>query len=230
MDKMKQIIPFQKEIPFKTKVSEITSISLEHNIIETKEDNITGEFYITGDYKMTEGSITREKFNFTLPFDITLTEEYNQDNMTVDIDNFYYEIVNNEYLKVNIDLYVEGEKKEAPIEPPKEERKTEPEEQEIEFPNINIEQEEIEKEVEYKKPDIKYLEEKDDQLEFNIFENIDHSDTYVTYHVYIVKEEDTIDRIIEKYGVSKEEISLYNNLEDIKPGTKLIIPNPKDES
>ena len=150
--------------------------------------------------------------------------------MTVDIDNFYYEIVNNEYLKVNIDLYVEGEKKEAPIEPPKEERKTEPEEQEIEFPNINIEQEEIEKEVEYKKPDIKYLEEKDDQLEFNIFENIDHSDTYVTYHVYIVKEEDTIDRIIEKYGVSKEEISLYNNLEDIKPGTKLIIPNPKDES
>ena len=230
MDKMKQIIPFQKELPFKTKVSEITSISLEHNIIETKEDNITGEFYITGDYKMTEGSITREKFNFTLPFDITLTEEYNQDNMTVDIDNFYYEIVNNEYLKVNIDLYVEGEKKEAPIEPPKEERKTEPEEQEIEFPNINIEQEEIEKEVEYKKPDIKYLEEKDDQLEFNIFENIDHSDTYVTYHVYIVKEEDTIDRIIEKYGVSKEEISLYNNLEDIKPGTKLIIPNPKDES
>ncbi len=227
---MKQIIPFQKEIPFKTKVSEITSISLEHNIIEKKEDNITGEFYITGDYKMTEGSITREKFNFTLPFDITLTEEYNQDNMTVDIDNFYYEIVNNEYLKVNIDLYVEGEKKEAPIEPPKEERKTEPEEQEIEFPNINIEQEEIEKEVEYKKPDIKYLEEKDDQLEFNIFENIDHSDTYVTYHVYIVKEEDTIDRIIEKYGVSKEEISLYNNLEDIKPGTKLIIPNPKDES
>lgn len=230
MDKMKQIIPFQKEIPFKTKVSEITSISLEHNIIEKKEDNITGEFYITGDYKMTEGSITREKFNFTLPFDITLTEEYNQDNMTVDIDNFYYEIVNNEYLKVNIDLYVEGEKKETMIEPPKEERKTEPEEQEIEFPNINIEQEEIEKEVEYKKPDIKYLEEKDDQLEFNIFENIDHSDTYVTYHVYIVKEEDTIDRIIEKYGVSKEEISLYNNLEDIKPGTKLIIPNPKDES
>ena len=230
MDKMKQIIPFQKEIPFKTKVSEITSISLEHNIIEKKEDNITGEFYITGDYKMTEGSITREKFNFTLPFDITLTEEYNQDNMTVDIDNFYYEIVNNEYLKVNIDLYVEGEKKEAPIEPPKEERKTEPEEQEIEFPNIKLEQEEIEKEVENKKPDIKYLEEKDDQLEFNIFENIDHSDTYVTYHVYIVKEEDTIDRIIEKYGVSKEEISLYNNLEDIKPGTKLIIPNPKDES
>lgn len=227
---MKQIIPFQKEIPFKTKVSEITSISLEHNIIEKKEDNITGEFYITGDYKMTEGSITREKFNFTLPFDITLTEEYNQDNMTVDIDNFYYEIVNNEYLKVNIDLYVEGEKKETMIEPPKEERKTEPEEQDIEFPNINIEQEEIEKEVEYKKPDIKYLEEKDDQLEFNIFENIDHSDTYVTYHVYIVKEEDTIDRIIEKYGVSKEEISLYNNLEDIKPGTKLIIPNTKDES
>ena len=29
---MKQIIPFKKELPFKTKVSEITSISLERDI------------------------------------------------------------------------------------------------------------------------------------------------------------------------------------------------------
>ena len=54
---------------------------------------------------------------------------------------------------------------------------------------------------------------------------MDSSETYVTYHVYIVKEQDTIDSIMKKYNVDKEKISLYNNLEEIKPGMKLIIPN-----
>ena len=65
---MKQIIPFKKELLFKTKVSEITSISLEHTLSLKEDDLISGEFIINGDYKMTEGSINREKFSFTLPF------------------------------------------------------------------------------------------------------------------------------------------------------------------
>ena len=64
---MKQIIPFKKELLFKTKVSEITSISLEHNLSLTEDDLVSGEFVITGDYKMTDASINREKFEFTLP-------------------------------------------------------------------------------------------------------------------------------------------------------------------
>ena len=63
---------------------------------------------------------------------------------------------------------------------------------------------------------------------FNIFESVDNSDTYVTYHVYIVKEEDTIESIMKKYNVDKEQISLYNTIEEIKPGTKLIIPNSNE--
>ena len=35
---MKKIIPFVKELNFKTKVSEITSISLEHNITLKESD------------------------------------------------------------------------------------------------------------------------------------------------------------------------------------------------
>ena len=104
---MKQIIPFQKELLFKTKVSEITSISLEHTLSLTSEDLVSGEFHISGDYKMTDGSINREKFDFTLPFEITLTDKYQEDSLVIDIDNFYYEIVNNESLKVNIDIYIE---------------------------------------------------------------------------------------------------------------------------
>ena len=49
-------------------------------------------------------------------------------------------------------------------------------------------------------------------VDFNIFENIDNSDTYVTYYVYMVKEEDTLDKILLKYQVTKEEVELYNDI------------------
>ena len=71
-DIMKQVIPFQKELLFKTKVSEVTSISLEHFIDNIDNTVISGKFLVTGDYKMTEGSINREKFSFDIPFEISL--------------------------------------------------------------------------------------------------------------------------------------------------------------
>ena len=68
---MKQIIPFKKELLFKTKVNEITSISLEYSITSCSNNTLSGTFLITGDYKMTEGSINKEKFNFDIPFEIS---------------------------------------------------------------------------------------------------------------------------------------------------------------
>ena len=238
---MKQIIPFKKELLFKTKVSEITSISLEHTLSLKNDDLISGEFIVSGDYKMTEGSINREVFNFRLPFDIALDSRYNVDNIIIDIDNFYYEIVNNESLQVNIDVYIEGEKI---IEEIKEEKEEILEESLIEDKTIEVlsnkdernNHEEIEdlfKEeytpaVELNKPKQLVMEvenEYEEKNEFNIFQNIDNSDTYVTYYVYIVKEEDTIDKILEKYNTTRDSIACYNNLDNIKPGTKLIIPS-----
>lgn len=291
-DEMKQIIPFKKELLFKTKVSEITSISLEHTLTLKNEDLISGEFHITGDYKMTEGSINREKFYFTLPFDIALDSRYDMSSIIIDIDNFYYEVINNEALQVNIDVYVEGEKIEEPLP---ELSQTNPSEEEI-LPSVEettIERESIEKTenqnldsleergmkeeedikinncvlndesepkeesideekavleaktdilredevldetIEFTPPIMTSLEEEkkveiNHNNEFNIFENIDNSDTYVTYHVYIVKDTDNIDNITQKYNVTKEDVALYNNLEEIKPGMKLIIPNTNE--
>ena len=251
---MKQIIPFKKDLLFKTKVSEITSISLEHSIAIKNSEKISGEFHITGDYKMTEASINRENFNFKIPFDIELESKYIPSTLTIDIDNFYYEVVNNEALQVNIDLYIEGEKEkeEKIIEiPPTTEQ---PKEMNIEIPNL--EENEITSsffpENKEEKPEKSSSEEREEKLipeitspkkdtiifeeeqqktskkEFNLFENIDNSDTYVTYYVYIVKEQDTIDSIMKKYNIDKESISLYNNLEEIKPGMKLIIPNKNE--
>lgn len=239
---MKQIIPFKKELLFKTKVSEITSISLEHTLSLKNDDLISGEFIVSGDYKMTEGSINREVFKFKLPFDIALDSRYNVDNIIIDIDNFYYEIVNNESLQVNIDVYIEGEKV---IEEIKEEKEETVEESLIEdktievFSNIeeketrNTYEEDLFKEeytssIELSKPKQLVMEvenEYEEKNEFNIFQNIDNSDTYVTYYVYIVKEEDTIDKILEKYNTTRDKVSCYNNLDNIKPGTKLIIPS-----
>lgn len=259
---MKQIIPFKKELLFKTKVSEITSISLEHTLNLKSDDLISGQFHITGDYKMTEGSINRENFNFELPFDIALDARYDMSSIVIDIDNFYYEIINSEALQVNIDVYVEGDKIEEPEpniieeEPPIiEELITPPTKDEEVFfqpkdtqeerntPQVQIE-EEYEPSIELNKLQKVIIEPKTEIInqeqtdtnqnitinnEFNIFENIDNADTYVTYYVYIVKEEDTIDKILEKYNITKEELANYNTLENITPGTKLIIPSQINE-
>ena len=114
---MRKIISFKRELPFKTKVCEITSISLEHIIKKQDDDLVSGEFLINGEYKMTEGSINKEKYDFKLPFDIALNSNYDSNSIKLDIDNFYYEIINNEILKVNVDLLIEAKEKEIIPEP-----------------------------------------------------------------------------------------------------------------
>ena len=66
------------------------------------------------------------------------------------------------------------------------------------------------------------------QKEFNIFSNVDDSETYASYYIYIVKEEDTIDKILDSYKITKEELMPYNELENIKPGDKIIIPSKNE--
>ena len=252
---MKQIIPFKKDLLFKTKVSEITSISLEHHY-KVNDDDITGEFFITGDYKMTDGSIKREVFDFKIPFDITIDSDYKKNTIIVDIDNFYYKIINNDTLEVNIDLYIDGEK-----EVKKELINTkEDEKEEIKFEDLVeelddkkesrdiIENNDIDFDMPIKKEEI--MDNKivggDDlenvknvnqninvniekpEKEFNIFSSVDDSETYASYYVYILKEDDTIDKVLEKYQVSKEELSVYNDLENLKPYDKVIIPSKNE--
>lgn len=249
---MKKIIPFVKELNFKTKVSEITSISLEHNITLKESDLISGVFHINGDYKMTEGSINREKFSFNLPFDIALDSRYNTEESTIDIDNFYYEIISNDILKVHIDLYIEGEMlKEEPKEEEKEEIevKEEPkvENRHDEEPKIAKQTKEdplisknepIEQSIIYDKKNINDIEPERDENEITInntninennniglFDNLDGKENYATYHVYIVKEDDTIDKIMTKYNVTKEDLENYNDISNINIGDKLVIPS-----
>ena len=65
------------------------------------------------------------------------------------------------------------------------------------------------------------VEEKINSL-FNQFSK--DSEVYVTYNVYIIRDGDSIEKIIEKYGVTEEELKKYNDLNNLQLGDKLIIP------
>ncbi len=242
---MKKIIPFEKELVFKTKVCEITAISIEHNYKMEADDLITGKFIISGEYKMTEGSINREKFEYTIPFDIALDSRYDTNNMVVDIDDFNYSVVNNDILKVKIILYIEGDLVKAEEVPLKEVKENVKEliKEEPEIVNSIIYNKKEEKEL---KEEVRESNEEEKEVELNVenvninnnvngsiseiknslFDNLDSGETYSTYHVYIVKEDDTIDKIMAKYNVSKDDLADYNDLSNIKPGDKVIIPTP----
>lgn len=258
---MKQIISFKKDLPFKTKVSEITSISLEREIYIEDDGIVSGVFHITGDYKMNEGSINRENFSFDLPFDITLDPRYDIKTVISDIEDFYYNVLNEDTLKVNIDLFVEAEylpekefieedreEVEEKIEEPKGvEIQSIPDEVECDdrdtYENkIGDEEIQVKEDITEEKEgrlEIKKIEPqvKDDidnmntmpALAADLFSNLDDTETYTTYYVYIVKEDDTIDKILTKYGVSKEDLELYNNISEIKPGDKVIVPKTNCE-
>ena len=55
------------------------------------------------------------------------------------------------------------------------------------------------------------------------------SNTYVTYHIHVVGENDTIDSITNNYKISKDILSEYNDLSNLNIGDKILIPELQDE-
>ncbi len=244
---MKQVIPFVKDLEFGTRISEITSIALEHNLAMENDDSIVGDFTISGKYKINDISINEEVFEKKVSFDITLDDKYDASKVQIDIDDFYYEIINDEFLRVHIDVLANNLvyfKRE------------EPEVLEIESDSVAEFSEN-----EMRNEEIKENNDRDDFMinnevatlnntsdtmmttnEENVImtsdnrdQNIDLSSSfsssfldneekYVTYKVHIVRESETVETIKEKYNVTKEELEKYNDLENIILGTKLIIP------
>lgn len=228
---MKQTIPFKKDITFKTKIGELTAISLDNDLTLKGEDLIVGNFYISGNYKMLEGSIEEESYSYKIPCEIAISSEYDTYDAVIDIDDFYYEIINDEVLRVNITVVISNlERKEIKEEqePNKVEVLTDEDDRMLSINddianNIKLPlEEEFEEIKEIEKP-----------RNVSNFDKVKESaknqdDTYITYKVYIYKEEDTIESVLEKYSITKEELANYNNLEDIIPGSKIVIPSSND--
>lgn len=247
---MKKIIPFSQDIIFKTNVAEITSISLEHTLQSNDNNFITGELILSGDYKMSDSSTNTEEFSYNLPFDISIDDKYILDNVVIDIDDFYYELINNNILSVNIDVLVDRLEEKEESDLVIEEIESIEEKEDI-TPEIELElvdSEEVEpiiaseiyarsEENDMKDITISSIEEVDEELVDEpkeevrtLFDNFDTStETYTTYKIYIIKDGDTIESILQAYDVTKEEVEQYNDLRDLKIGDKVIIPSVMNE-
>ena len=206
---MNKTVPFKKTIDFES-IYQISSISLEHNLSLKEENIIKGNFIVSGSYKKTEASINIDEFSFEIPFEINIDNRYDTKDITVDINDFYYEIINNESLSLNIEIIIENlYEKEVIME--NSNRKI-----------IDIENEEITEEdtsnIETKKENY------EEKIE-SIFEGLECDENYVTYKVHIITENDTIESLIKKYNTKKSILEEYNNLQDIKTGDKIIIPS-----
>lgn len=259
---MKQIISFEKEIAFKTMIGEVTSISLEHTLAFQGPSTISGDMIVSGTYKMTEASTLEEDFQYAIPVDIMLTKELEEDNRSIAIHNFTYDIRNEDTLHLYIDVLVKGrevieleEDEEKVIEPVREELPKIDEEQVIEeqAEDTTNDDKEIltEKEVEDSQKVIDNIINTDKKEEpvikndtqeevktttdtkvmnsiFSAFANTE--ETYTTYSVYLLRENDSIENIIENYGVTREELSYYNDLDNLNVGSKIIIPTVKKDA
>ena len=70
-------------------------------------------------------------------------------------------------------------------------------------------------------------EEKEDKIDIKqeISSNfLTEEETFITYKVHIIRDNETVEDIITKYNTSKEELLKYNDLSNIVIGNKIIIP------
>ena len=276
---MKKLVPFTKEIEFKTMISKVTSISLEHTLRVEKDNLISGYFILEGTYKMTQASQIDEEFSYKIPVDIELDEKYDTSNITLDIDDFTYEVIDEEKMRLNItlcidnieekevvlpvedviedfdtleledknsgnreskndgvldDLFLDTSKK-VPLEFDSKEEIVEEESEQNNNDNTinNAESVETSNELIYENNTSNNNTNNDTNKPKMVNNNVssifssfkDNIETYKTYSVYIMKEEDTIDVVLQKYGVTREELEEYNDMSDIKTGSKIIVPS-----
>ena len=233
---MRQIITLEKEIAFKTMVGEISSISLEPDLAFINDSEIEGNLIISGTYKMTEASTLEEEFNYKVPVEIMLTTSLLEDKRKVDINNFTYEVVNEESLSITVELLIEGrEKIELEEEGVSDVRDNTSEEIEVlstdKEEDVNSDEklkslEEVPIIKDEKNIDTSIKEDTtNNKVMDSIFEAFSNTEeTYSTYSVYILRENQTIDEVLAKYNTNREVLSEYNDLNNLKVGSKLIIP------
>lgn len=220
-------IPFTKDIDFEKKVSEITSISLEH---ETNvEDNaLKGSFIVSGDFKSHEVSVNKEPFSYILPFEIDLADDIDRDTIEFMIEDFTYEIVDNSILRVNIDFNVIASIKESNSEVEEEPLFQDANNAFLEEDDLedNLDRDEEEKQEEVPEEE-KIVEER--ESEDTIINNIkSDGNEYATYHIHMVSDGESVETICTMYNSNLNILQDYNDLNSITPGDKLIIPETNE--
>ena len=110
---MKETMHIEKELLFKNNIKDITSISIDCDYKVVDKD-VLGNFIISGEYKVHEISLNKEKFNFKIPFKYELESDIDLDTVKVDITNFLYDY-NKDELMVDIEYDINGDRKDVLI-------------------------------------------------------------------------------------------------------------------
>ena len=314
---MRKVISFDKELEFKTMIGEITSISLDQDLSFQDDSTVSGELVVSGKYKLTAASRLEDDFLFHLPMEIVLTERLDSKTRNVTIEDFRYEVEDNDILLCHIDLLVEGveiiddiesdssdsdirettgssaseivdsshdagiksELSEEELRPVEVTDIVTPIESTFSTPAVSSQREEpfmdivpaissnasdksIDVDVDIsvnnnvtdtadtntnvntntninssaiansssnamiETVDTKDLKDQDESDGVgSLFSSFKDSDeTFATYSVYIFRANDTIEMIMDKYQVTKEELESYNDLSSLTIGSKVIIP------
>lgn len=251
---MRDTINFKKELEFKNNIAEITSISLECNY-EAKKQGVEGSFLIEGSYRSHEISLNQETFSFKVPFDYQFAKPIIDSSALVNVKDFTYTIESN---NLNIDIEYETIAEEEIIENDFLEKEefdrflTEHEVEVVDLNNVELD-ERGDKLVEEKTIDVEEIEETIlppvDHLETepniniipleteedirdvtkSVIENIaTREDTYITYHVYLCTENDSIESISSKFKINIDTLKSYNDIDSVTAGMKLIIPSTNE--
>lgn len=230
---MNKIIPFNKDITFSNGIGEITSIALDDTLSLVDSHSIKGDLIVRGCNKF--GDI-EDEFSYSMPVDITIDSKYDTSKCSINIDDFYYEIMNENILKVKIDLilddlfYQEQEVKSEEIIVSDMDRVDidaslvkKDKNWDIDV-GINEDSLDIDFSLE-KKDETSGKNDKSDKNIGDLFKEVTDEKEYSVYRVYTVTENDSLEHIMDKYKVSRDDLADYNDLTLVTAGMKLVIPS-----
>ena len=226
---LESIIPFTKDLEFQTKVSEITSISLERDFT-VKECTVTGNLYVTGEYKSHEISANVSPFNYKIPFTIEIPDNIDKESIRLEINDFAYEMLEDTGISVHVELLLSANEEEKVIEEEPAPKEVEVDSDEIirmlEEETKNEKDEKTNEEPEETPRHDEEIKTQDTNILLNSTSN---TDEYITYHIHVLKEGETIASIASLYNIKESTLQEYNDLTNVTSGYKIVIPST-DES
>ena len=96
---MNKIIPFNKDITFNESIGDITSIALDDTLKFMDNYTIKGELIVRGCHKYLD---IESDFSYHIPVEIAVDSKYDTSKANISVDDFYYEIINDNILRVKI--------------------------------------------------------------------------------------------------------------------------------
>lgn len=103
---MEKKVSFEKELSFPDEITEVTSISLDHDL-QLQDQTVEGSFTISGTYQVGD-TLEKESFHEVIPCTIAIDPKYDASQVSFDIDDFYYEIPTSQSILVHIDVNLQN--------------------------------------------------------------------------------------------------------------------------